>query len=169
MNDEIKKDQDGMIELYMDNPSLNDVTLTVDARISVPSGIHISGEGFGQTGSAGIVYGVFEVLPGNARTIYITVKAEKIGDFSIQFSGTYYPDDNKDAYQPISLTQSFKVIPTIVPTPVLTQTETVKYICPERYVLTADNRCIQPKETPGFNIFLVIINFIVIIVIKKII
>jgi hypothetical protein len=110
VNDEIRKDQDGMIELYMDNPSLNDVTLTVDAHISVPSGLHVYGQGFGEAGAAGTVYGVFEVPPGKARTIYITIKSEKIGDFSAQFSGTYYPDSNKDAYQPISLTHPFKVL-----------------------------------------------------------
>lgn len=39
----------------------------------------------------------------------------------------------------------------------------VKYKCPEGYVLTADNRCIQPKESPGFNILAVMIVFLVII------
>lgn len=109
LNDEITKNQDGMVELYMDNPSLNDVKLTVDARISVPSGIHVYGQGFGQAAAAGMVYGVFEVPPGSARTINIVIKAEKVGDFSAQFTGTYYPEDNKDAYQPISLTHPFKV------------------------------------------------------------
>ncbi len=110
VNDVIKKDQDGLVELYMDNPSLNDVTLTVDAHISVPAGIHVSGEGFGEAGAAGTVYGVFTVPPGKARTIYVTIKAEKVGDFSAQFSGTYYPGDNKDAYQPMSLTHPFTVL-----------------------------------------------------------
>lgn len=110
VNDEIRKDQDGLIEFYMDNPSLNDVTLTVDAHISVPSGLHVYGQGFGEAGAAGTVYGVFEVPPGKARTIFITIKADKTGDFSTQFSGTYYPDSNKDAYQPISLTHPFKVL-----------------------------------------------------------
>ena len=124
INDEIKNGQDGMVELYMDNPSLNDVSLNVDIRINIPSGIHIIGEGFGEI--SGTVYGTFSVLPGNAKTIYITVKADKNGDFSAQFSGLYWPGDNKDAYQPISLTHPFKVIispiltstvtPTVVPT-----------------------------------------------------
>ena len=109
LNDEISKDQDGLIELYMDNPSLNDVTLNVDARISVPSGIHVYGQGFGEAGAAGTVYGTFSIPPGSARTINIVIKAEKIGDFSAQFSGLYWPGDNKDAYQPISLTHPFKV------------------------------------------------------------
>jgi hypothetical protein len=110
LNDEIKKDQDGLIELYFDNPSINTVSLTVDARISVPSGMHVYGQGFGSAAAAGMVYGVFEVPPGSARTININIKAEKTGEFSAQFTGMYYPGDNKDAYQPISLTAPFKVL-----------------------------------------------------------
>ena len=109
LNDDISKDQDGLIELYMDNPSLNDIPLSVDARISVPSGIHVYGQGFGEAGAAGMVYGKFDVPPGSARTINIVIKAEKLGDFSAQFTGLYWPGDNKDAYQPISLTHPFKV------------------------------------------------------------
>lgn len=109
LNDEITKNQDGLIEIYFDNPGLNDWPLTVDARISVPSGIHVYGQGFGEAAAAGMVYGKFEVPPGSARTINIVIKAEKVGDFNAQFIGTYYPGDNKDAYQPISLTHPFKV------------------------------------------------------------
>ncbi len=109
LNDIINKTSDGLVEIYMDNPSLNDVTLNVDARISVPSGIHVYGQGFGEAGAAGTVYGTFNVPPGSARTIYVNIKAEKTGDFYAQFSGLYWPGDDKDAYQPISLTHPFKV------------------------------------------------------------
>lgn len=109
LNDVISKDQDGLVELYMDNPSLNDVILSVDARISVPSGIHIYGQSFGEAGAAGMVYGTFEVPPGKARTINIVIKADRMGNFNAQFSGMYWPGNNKDAYQPISLTHPFKV------------------------------------------------------------
>ena len=34
VNDVITKDEDGLVELYIDNPSLNDITLNVDARVS---------------------------------------------------------------------------------------------------------------------------------------
>lgn len=109
VNDVIDKSQDGIVELYMDNPSLNDVTLNVDARISVPSGIHVYGEGFGQAGAAGTIYGTFSIPPGKARTIYINVKADKTGSFTVHFSGLYWPDDNKDDFNPISLTHPFVV------------------------------------------------------------
>lgn len=109
VNDVITENEDGLIELYIDNPSLNDVTLNVDARISVPSGIHVYGQGFGQTGAAGTVYGTFSVPPGTARTIYIDVKGEKVGSSTVHFSGMYWPGDNKDNYNPISLTHPFEI------------------------------------------------------------
>lgn len=109
VNDVINKSSDGLVELYMDNPSLNEITLNVDARVSVPSGVHVYGQGFGDAGAAGTVYGKFDIPPGKARTIYITIKAEKTGEFYAQFSGMYWPGDNKDEYQPISLTHPFKV------------------------------------------------------------
>ena len=109
VNDVITQNQDGIVELYIDNPSLNDVTLNVDARISVPSGIHVYGQGFGQAGAAGTVYGTFTVPPGTARTININVKGEKVGTYTVHFSGMYWPGDNKDCYNPISLTHPFVI------------------------------------------------------------
>ncbi|VVB87693.1 Uncharacterised protein [uncultured archaeon] len=112
VTDVIETDQDGIVELFMNNPSLNDVTLNVDARVSVPSGIHVYGESFGQAAGAGVVYGTFSVPPGTARTIAVVIKADKsarIGSHTIQFTGMYYPGDDKDNYQPLSLTYSINV------------------------------------------------------------
>lgn len=110
LNDEVNKSADGLVELFMSNPSLNDVTLHVDAYVSAPSGIYVYGQGFGQAGAAGTVYGTFDVPPGTARTVYMNIKGEKVGEFFIDFKGLYYPDDNKDAYNPISLQHPFKVV-----------------------------------------------------------
>ena len=60
-------------------PSLNDVTFNVDARINVPSGIHVYGGRFDQAGVAGTVYGTFSIPPGKAKTIYINIKGDKTG------------------------------------------------------------------------------------------
>ncbi len=112
VTDVIDTNQDGIVELFMNNPSLNDVTLNVDAQISVPSGIHVYGENFGQAAGAGVVAGTFSVPPGTSRTISVTIKADKsarIGSHTIQFTGLYYPGDNKDSYQPLSLTYSVTV------------------------------------------------------------
>jgi len=96
----------------MNNPSLNDVTLNVDARISVPSGIHVYGESFGLGAGAGVVAGTFSVPPGTSRTIILTVKADKsarIGSHTLMFTGLYWPGDDKDNFQPLSLTYSVTV------------------------------------------------------------
>ncbi len=112
VTDVIETNQDGVVELFMNNPSLNDVTLNVDARISVPSGIHVYGESFGQGAGAGVVAGTFSVPSGASRTISLVIKADKsarIGSHTIQMTGLYYPGDNKDNFQPISLTYSVTV------------------------------------------------------------
>ncbi|MHC1583446.1 MAG: hypothetical protein ACXQTM_02275 [Methanosarcinales archaeon] len=109
VNDVIDKSQDGLVELYMNNPSVNDVTLTADVQISVPSGIHVYGEGFGYGGAAGTVAGKFTVPPGTVRTIHINIKGEKVGEFTVHFTGLYWPDDKKDEYQQISLTHPVTV------------------------------------------------------------
>lgn len=56
VKDDIGKSEDGLIELYIDNPSVNDVVMNIDVRISVPSGISIYGQGFGDAGSAGVLH-----------------------------------------------------------------------------------------------------------------
>jgi hypothetical protein len=109
VNDVIDKSQDGLVELYMNNPSVNDVTLTADVQISVPSGIHVYGEGFGYGAAAGTVAGKFEVPPGTVRTIHVNIKSEKTGTFTVHFTGLYWPNDDKDAFQQISLTHPFTV------------------------------------------------------------
>jgi len=144
VTDVIEANQDGIIELFMNNPSLNDVTLNVDARVSVPSGIHVYGESFGQGAGAGVVAGTFSVPPGTSRTIILTIKADRsarIGSHTIQFTGLYYPDENKDAYNPMSLTYSI----------------TVKEPSnnPEEPPKDAQANA-TPSETPGFGVILAI-------------
>ncbi|MFY1110184.1 MAG: hypothetical protein AB3K77_00610 [Methanosarcinaceae archaeon] len=109
VNDVIDSGDDGLIEMYMDNPTINEVNLSVDVRVSVPAGIHVNGEGFGQAAAAGTVYGTFTVPPGQARTVYLNVKADKVGTFTLHLTGLYYPENNKDSYYPISLTHPFVV------------------------------------------------------------
>jgi N-acetylneuraminic acid mutarotase len=95
VTDVIDTNQDGIVELFMNNPSLNDVTLNVDARISVPSGIHVYGQSFGEAAGAGVVAGTFSVPPGTSRTIIVVIKADKsarIGSHTLQFTGLYWPE-----------------------------------------------------------------------------
>ncbi|MCZ7383035.1 MAG: hypothetical protein O8C64_15870 [Candidatus Methanoperedens sp.] len=143
VTDVIDTNQDGIVELFMNNPSLNDVTLNVDAQISVPSGIHVYGENFGQAAGAGVVAGTFSVPPGTSRTISVTIKADKsarIGSHTLQFTGLYYPGDNKDNYQPLSLTYSVTVKNPSKEIPEPTQTPT------------------STPKTPGFEMLQVIVT-----------
>ncbi|MFC1925703.1 hypothetical protein ACFLW2_03285 [Chloroflexota bacterium] len=102
--DEITSSQDGLIEVYLKNPAVNDITLHFDVDVSVPSGMHVYGEGFGTAAAAGTVSAQFDVAPGLERTVYVNVKAEQLGDFFIHFSGYYWPGDDKDDWRPVSLT-----------------------------------------------------------------
>jgi hypothetical protein len=111
--DIIDSSQDGLVELYFSNSSLNDVTMQGDFYVSVPAGIYVYGQGMGLATAAGTTYGQFSAAPGMAKTIYLNIKADEtvVGrSFFIHFSGQYYIDGNKDSYQPISLTHPFKVV-----------------------------------------------------------
>lgn len=152
VSDVIEREQDGIVELYMDNPSLNDVTLKVEARVNVPSGIHVYGQSFGQAGAAGMVMGSFEIPPGTARTIAIVIKADKtarIGSHAVQFVGLYYPGENKDYYQPISLTY-----------PLTVKQASKNPEDPEPSQGVPEGA--EPPETPGFGIVLTIVGIFVI-------
>lgn len=109
LSDTINKSADGLIEIYVDNPNANDVPLTMEVHITVPSGINVYGQGFGDAQAAGVLYAKLAIPPGTVRTAYINIKAEKTGNFYAQLSGTYYPGQNKDNYQPLSLTYPFSV------------------------------------------------------------
>jgi len=120
VNDVINKSQNGIVELYMNNPSLNDVALNADVQIIAPSGISVSGDGFGYGGAAGTVAGKFTLPPGTVRTIHININGERTGTFTLHFTGLYWAGDNKDAYQQVSLTHRLVISDSdthITPTP----------------------------------------------------
>jgi len=110
LNDEVTVDQSNLIEFYFSNPAINDATLTAEAYISVPSGIHIYAEGFSWDAGAGTLHGHFEVKPGNSRVVHAEVIGAKEGEYYIHASVMYYPNENKDDYRQLSLTHPFKVI-----------------------------------------------------------
>ena len=110
VNDQITADQDGIVEIFMVNPTVNDVSMTVDMIITVPAGIHVYGEGFSCAGGgAGACAGSFTINPGQSKTGHLNVKAEKVGPHQVHFSGYWWPGNNKDLRQPISLTHPFNV------------------------------------------------------------
>ena len=111
VQDEITSDQDGIIEAIMVNPSVNDVPLSVDMVITVPTGVHVYGDGFACAGTgAGACAGSFTILPGQSKTAVVNIKGDKVGSHQVHFSGYWWPGENKDMRQPISLTHPFNVI-----------------------------------------------------------
>ena len=109
VNDTIKQNDDGLVEVLFRNPALNDAAMVVDLSVSIPSGFHIYGEGFATDTAAGTSSATFRTPPGQSRTIYLNIKAEKPGRTQLHFSGNYWPDGNKDLFNPVSLTHPFTV------------------------------------------------------------
>ncbi len=109
VSDIIDQDNDGIVEIIFRNPNLNETAMVVDLTVSLASGLHVYGEGFATDSAAGTASGTYRVPPGQSITVYLNVKADKVGRLPIQFSGAYWPEGNKDLYNPISLTHSFTV------------------------------------------------------------
>lgn len=109
VNDIVKKGTPGLIEFYFSNPTLNDIPLIADIYISVPSGMHVSGEGFSSGGAAGDIHGNFLVPPGSDRTLYMQVVGEKTGQAIVHTEVIYYPQNDKNNFQQLSLTHPFTV------------------------------------------------------------
>ena len=109
VDDIINQDQDGIVEIIFRNPALNETAMVVDLTVSLASGLHVYGEGFATDSAAGTASGTYTVRPGQSTTVYLNVKAEKTGRLPLQFSGAYWPEGNKDLYNPITLSHSFVV------------------------------------------------------------
>lgn len=110
VNDLINAEQDGLVEVLFRNPQLNDNIMVVDLTVFIPSGFHIYGQGMSTDSAAGAASGSYEVPPGQSRTVFLNLKAEKVGRSTLQFSGLYWPKGNKDLFNPVSLTHPFEVI-----------------------------------------------------------
>ena len=110
VNDLINAEQDGLVEVLFRNPQLNDATMVVDLTVFIPSGFHIYGQGMSTDAAAGAASATYEVPPGQSRTVFLNLKAEKVGRSTLQFSGLYWPKGNKDLFNPVSLTHPFEVI-----------------------------------------------------------
>ena len=109
VNDVIDQNKDGIVEVLFRNPALNETIMVVDLTVSVPAGIHIYGENYAQSSAAGAASNVYRVLPGQSQTIKLYIKSEKVGRYTIDFSSTYWPENNRDLNNPVSLTHPFDV------------------------------------------------------------
>lgn len=112
VNDVISWNQDGLVEVLFRNPMLNEIAMEVELSVSVPSGFHLYGQGLAADVAAGTASAHYRVEPGHSRTIYLSVKADKIGRSTLHFSSHFWPAGNKDLFNPVSLTHPFTVTQT---------------------------------------------------------
>jgi hypothetical protein len=110
LEDIVSCDQDGLVEAFFRNPSSNDVAMIADMSVSVPSNIFMYSTEGGMSGTAGTASAAFTVQPGQAVGPFnLTFKSRKIGRYFVVFSGRYWPEGNKDLFQPITLTAPLEV------------------------------------------------------------
>lgn len=118
MVDTITRDQDGHVEVSFRNPAVNDCAVDADLRVSVPTNIIVSSKdgGSGTAGTLNLV--VADIRPGLERSISMDFKCLAVGDYTINFSGSYWPSGDKGRFQPITLQQGLTCeAVSVTPTP----------------------------------------------------
>jgi len=110
LNYEINKTQNETVELFLKNPSLNNVTLETDMNVSVPSDIHVYSEDGSISSVSGVVNEHFSVLPGSSKTVTLHIIGERTGTFAVHSNVNYWPSKNKNDLKTISQDSSFNVI-----------------------------------------------------------
>lgn len=109
LNSEINKTQNGTVELFLKNPSLNNVTLEADMNVSAPSNIRIYSEEGDISSAISTVNEHFSVLPGSSKTVTLHIIGERTGTFSVHSNINYWPDKNKNYLSTMSQDSSFEV------------------------------------------------------------
>ncbi len=104
----VEADSPALLTISMINPSINDVSLSVQAIMKVGSGITISGTTFAAGGSNQFT-GDFVVPPGAERHYALTVTSDDLGSKSVESQIIYCPGENKDSYQQLQQTINVNV------------------------------------------------------------
>jgi len=114
----------GLIELYMSNPALNDVSLTVEAWVEIPSGIQVKADKFAVDTAAGVAHALFEITPGTSKAVHVNIEPieyRRDREVTIHAFGYYWLGQNRENSYPISLTHPLKIWrecpPHLTPTP----------------------------------------------------
>ena len=106
--DTFKTNENGVIELVIKNPSVNDVTLCGELNVRVPSNVIV--EGGDGVGGAGYYSKTFTVQPGDSKEISLYIKCQNPGRYLVHAKVYYYIDKNKDNYEVITLTKPINVL-----------------------------------------------------------
>lgn len=100
----VTKDDDALIDLFWDNSSLNEKTVTIEVMVQVPTGLYLHSEIGAMACSAGTCKGLFSAPPGSSRNMPIIVKADTVGDYFLNLNGRYWPEGDPDHWNPVNLT-----------------------------------------------------------------
>ena len=147
VRDTITADQDGHVELSFRNPLVNDCTVQTEMRIVTPDNILVFGKDGIVSGGAGTLNAIATVPPGAERVAIMDFKGLETGEGLIVYSGTYWPEGNKDANQAITAQQSMTVL---VPTDPKRLNDTPQLIEPEPAATTTPPPAsVDPRDPPS--------------------
>ena len=132
-NTKITKDAHGSVELYIENPEVNDIVLHVSAKIHTPPDLFLYGSFGGATGATGVVTAKFDIAPGKHTTVKALIQPTRTGVYLLDCHATYYPVGHKELASDISSSYEMTVegippVPTVTPTPEHTPTSSTNDI-----------------------------------------
>ena len=121
-NTNITTDAHGLVDLYIENPGVNDVVLHVSTKIHVPPNLYLFGLSGGSTGATGVVTTKSDIAPGEHVTVRALIQPTRTGVYQLDYHVTYYPVGHKELANDISSSCEITVegippIPTVTPTP----------------------------------------------------
>ena len=106
---EIDEQQDAVIDLFWNNSELNDLSVRIEVAVDVPSGLYIYSADGAIACAAGRCLGTFTAPPGSVRNMPIIIKADREGSYFIQLNGRYWPEGDRDRWNPMSLSTPINV------------------------------------------------------------
>ena len=98
-----------MIDLFWNNSELNDLSVRIEVAVDVPSGLYIYSADGAIACAAGRCLGTFTAPPGSVRNMPIIIKADREGSYFIQLNGRYWPEGDRDRWNPMSLSTPINV------------------------------------------------------------
>ncbi len=107
--DKITTDQDAVIDLFWNNSALNDLDVMIEVSVDVPTGLYMYSQDGAMACAAGRCQAIFRAPPGSVRNMPIKVKADRKGDYFIHMNGRYWPENDRDNWNPVSLSTPIDV------------------------------------------------------------